>query len=133
MQIKQQNILITKRPFRHRIFRVCTYKSKLTKLVWQKTKMKPPQKLLFFLGDVFSKHYHFISFFIFISYFNKARDTRDLKSPRALQRNLKILSRNSKELQERNSELQRTPKNSKRTPKELLRNSKGTLRNPKEP
>ena len=78
---------------------------------------------------------------------NKARDTRDLKRPRPLQRKLKGSPRNSKDLQERNSEdlqkslrnpkdLQGTPKNSKGTPKELLRNSKGTpknSRNPKEP
>ena len=65
---------------------------------------------------------------------NKARDTRDLKRPKPLQRNLKGSPRNSNELQERNSEdlqrtlrnpmdLQGTPKNSKGTPKELLRNS----------
>ena len=67
---------------------------------------------------------------------NKARDTRDLKRPRPLQRKLKGSPRNSKDLQERNSEdlqkslrnpkdLQGTPKNSKGTPKELLRNTKG--------
>ena len=55
-----------------------------------------------------------------IKFQNKARDTRDLKRPRPLQRNLKGSPRNSKELQEGNSE---KPQGSPRNSKELQRNS----------